>query len=384
MSVARFAPILPALALTGLITASWWTQGTVSPVAPQPVADRAWGELWAGRSDGPQGAVALFRQALLADPAFPYRWSDLAGALAASGRTDLADYCFRRATALAPNSPQIAIRAANFYFQQGETAPALASSAVVVRTMPAYDSVVFSSWVRMGGELNSILENGIGNNQRAAEGFFRYLLASNSDLAAPVWQWMESRSYATLALAAVWSEWLISHHRDAEASAVWKQHVAGDPSWSTANWIDNSGFENAPTGTGFDWRLLPSPGAKASIVSSAAHSGHAALRLDFDGSANVDFHHVVQHVWTPPGRYRLTAWVRTSGLSADQGISFVFQGVSTPTLTGTHDWTQLSAYLTIPAAAAGEVQVVRRRSLWFDEKAEGSVWIDDVELRRIE
>lgn len=383
MSISRIAPILAALGLACLIAASWIAQGTVSPSTPQSIADRAWRELWAGRSDGAQGAVALFRQAVQADPAFPYRWSDLGGALAAAGRADLAEYCFRRAVALAPHSPQIAIRAANFYFQQGETDPALALTAAVLRTTPAYDSVVFNSWVRLGGDLNSILRNGVGDNRRAAEAFFRHLLASSGDLASPAWRWMETRSYATPALAVVWSDWLISHRRDAEASAVWKRHVARDSSWSVTNWIDNSGFENDAVGGGFDWRLLPCPGVAASIVSGTAHSGRASLRLDFDGSGNVDFHHVVQHVWMPPGRYRLTAWMRTAGLTTDQGVSLAFNGASTQALTGTHDWTQLSADVTIPSATASEVQIVRRRSLRFDSKPKGSVWIDDVELRRI-
>lgn len=382
MSVTRFAPILPALAIAGLIAASWIEHGTISPVTPQAVADRGYRELWSGYTDGPQGAVALFRQALLADPAFPYRWSDLGGALATSGRTDFADYCFRRGVFLAPNSPQIGVRAANFYFQQGETIPALALTAAVLRITPAYDNLVFNSWVRLGGDLNSILEHGVGNNRRAAEAFFRYLVTSNGDLAAPAWKWMEARSYATPALAIVWSDWLISHRRDAEASAVWQRHVARDSSWGRTNRIDNSGFENEPANAGFDWRFLTCPGVVATIDSGAAHSGGASLRLDFDGSGNIDFHHVVQHVWMPPGRYRLTAWVRTAGLTTDQGVSLALNDVSTEALTGTNDWTEVSAYLTIRTAMASEVRIVRRPSLRFDSKPKGSVWIDDVELRR--
>lgn len=384
MSLFRIAPMLPAIGLACLIGASWIAHGTLSALTPQSVADRAWRELRAGHSDGPRGSTALFRQALLADPAFPYRWSDLGGALALSGRPELAEYCFRRAVALAPHSPQIAIRAANFYFQQGENAPAIDLTAAVLRTTPAYDGVVFSSWMRLGGDLNPILNEGVGSNQRAAEAFFRYLLAGNSDRASSTWKWMETRSYATPALAIVWSEWLISHGRDADASAVWKQHAARDSSWGVTNWIDNSGFESETAGAGFDWRLLPCPGVAASIVSGAAHSGRASLRLDFDGSGNVDFHHVVQHVWTPPGQYRLTAWVRSAALTTDQGVSLALNGASTPALTGTHDWTQLSADVNIRTAAAGEVRIVRRPSLRFDSKPKGSVWIDEVELRRID
>lgn len=384
-------PALHSIALAGLLVVVGLRDGQVFPEAPQTVADHAYRELWSDHSEGPNGAVDKFRQALAMDVAFPYRWSDLGNALAVAGRVDAAEYCFRRSLELAPNSPQIAMRAANFHLREGETGPALQLGATVLRLTTDYDGMVFNSWVRLGGDLNTILQSGIGTNRRAAESFFRFLMATggpegsggDSRLSA-MWTWLEGRSQVNRPLAMVWVDWLIGRHRDNDAFVVWKRYVAQGSTYDSGNWIDNAGFENEPAGQGFDWRLQPCPGVKAGLDSATAHSGHSSLRMEFDGSANLDFHHVAQRVWLPPGRYRLTAWMRTANLSSDQGLALILNGVSTPALTGSHDWTMVGADVTVrDGASAGEVKVVRQHSWRFDGKLRGVVWIDDVDLRRI-
>jgi len=392
-AVSSCLPALHGIALAGLLGAVWLQNGSVSPTAPQTIADHGYRELWSGDSEGPGGAIEMFRQALAMDPAFPYRWSDLGEALTAAGRQDSARYCFRRSVELAPHSPQIALRASNFYLREGETGSALRLGATVLRVTPDYDNMVFNSWVRLGGDLNEILQTGIGNNARAAAAFFRFLIGSNPAGPNAVdesrlfqsWKWMESHGYITRPLAVAWVSWLSDRHRDNEAFPIWKRYVSADSNYGVSNWIDNSGFESEPTGQGFDWRIQPSPGVKAGLDTSVARSGRSSLRIEFDGSENLDFHHVAQRVWLPPGRYRLTAWMRTADLSTDQGLALAFNGVSTPALTGVHDWTRVSADITVhDSKSLGDVQVVRQRSWRFDGKLRGVAWIDDVELRPID
>jgi hypothetical protein len=377
-------PALHGIALSVLLVLVWLG----NKETPQTVADHAYRELWSGHSEGPQGAIDMFRQALAMDMAFPYRWSDLGDALAAGGEVDSAQYCFRRSLELAPNSPQIAMRAANFHFREGETGPALALGAKVLRLTSAYDGMVFNSWVRLGGDPNDVLESGIGTNRRAAESFFRFLIAqaagSGDDTRLlAIWAWMEGRSYVSGPIAMEWVEWLNGRRRENDAFLVWKRYVAQDSTYGSGNWIDDAGFESELAGQGFGWRVLSSAGVKAGLDSAAAHSGRSSLRIEFDGSGNIDFHHVAQRVWLPAGKYRLTAWMRTANLSTDQGVALVLNGVSTPALTGSNDWSMVSADVTVrEGASAGEVQVVRQRSWRFDGKVRGVVWIDDVELKR--
>lgn len=309
-------PAVFSLAMAAIMSAVWLQGGLVSPAAPQTIADHAYRELWSNPSEGSARAIGMFRQALAMDPAFPYRWSDLGEALAGAGQTDAADYCFRRSLELDPNSPQIAMRAANFQLREGKQKPALELGARVLRDTNAYDDMVFSSWTRLGGNTDEVLRQGVVDNGRAAESFFRFLLRSKDEAALnQAWPWMESRSFVTPSLAREWAGWLIGQHREAEAFGVWKRYV--NPDYGVTNWIENPGFETMPTGMGFDWNLQDCAGARASLDPAVKRFGDSSLRLDFDGSTNVNFHHLTQPVLLPPGKYRLTAWVRTADLAPD-------------------------------------------------------------------
>jgi tetratricopeptide (TPR) repeat protein len=379
------APLFYAAALAAILTGMWARAGSFAPPMPQTIADHAYGELTSNPAD-PGVAVRLFRQALEADTAFPYRWSDLGEALAAAGEMDTARYCFDRSLELDPHSPQISLRAANFAFREGKPDRALKLSNSVLRETAAYDPIIFSSWIRLGGDLRSILQTGIGNNSRAAGEFFRYLARTNdSGRMDETWRWMEGRSFITRTVARDWTSSLITRHREGEAFQVWKRYVAADSDYGVFDWIENGRFETPAGGQGFDWHLDESAGVRVARDASVAHLGHVSLRINFDGTRNVDFHHLFERVWLMPGRYRLTAWLRTSELGPEPGVGLSLFGDSTETLVGQNDWNQLKADITVsPGSPLGQVTVIRHPSVNFDGKLRGTAWITEVELRRIQ
>lgn len=377
-----------------MMAVTYRNSGSVSPVLPQPSANEGFRRTWAGRLSAPDGALSLFHDAVVSDPAFPWRWSDLGDALVAAGRNDEALTCFRESLVLGPASPQIALRAANFHFEMGEIQPALELGATILKELPDYDDMVFSEYVRMGGDLDRVLETGIGNNRRAARTFFKFLMRGGSEQRlSETWRWIETRGYATRPLARSWANWLLQRDRPEEAVAVWARHGASDAGvYRISNWIDNAGFEDPWTGEGFDWLVEESPGVKAVRDGQVAHSGRYSLRLDVDAADNLDFHHVSQLVWLEPGHYKLSGWVRTNGLTTDQGVGFRLIGahnaaspdVSTPTVVGTQDWTMLSADFTLGAPARlARVEIVRRPSGKFENRPHGTAWIDDVGIQRL-
>jgi hypothetical protein len=375
-------PAVHTAFLAMLMVVAWFTTGSVSPPLPQSLADRAYSQSW---QDRPESAVELFRRALAADSAFPYRWSDLGGALASAGQQEAAGYCFRRALELAPGSPQIAMRAANFYFQQGETGAALQQSAAVLRLTSDYNPMVFSALVRLGGSTSTILDQAVGLTPQAEQSFFRFLIdEGDAPRLFDTWAWMEAHSKVTRPLAVLWSAWLADHGRGEMAFTVWKTYAAVASGYGTSNWIDNPGFEAEPEGLGFDWRISPQPGEKAVREPGSAHSGRSSLRVTFDGSANLDFQAAAQRVWLTAGTYKLTAWVRTENLTSDQGIAVRINGSSTAGLTGNHDWTEVSTDFTVAGAPAlTAVEVIRQHSWRFDGKLKGTAWLDDFGIRRI-
>jgi len=384
----QLPPAVHTASLAVLMAAAWISTGAVSPPLPQSLADRAYGRSW---QDPPESAVELFRRALAVDSAFPYRWSDLAGALAAADQQGAAEYCFRRAVELAPASPQIAMRAANFYFQQGETGAALEQSAVVLRLTPDYNPMVFNALVRLGGATSSILDHAVGLTPGAEQPFFRFLIESgDASRLFDTWAWMEAHSKVTRPLALLWSTWLADHGRGEMAFTVWKQYATVDSEYGTRNWIDNPGFEVEPQDLGFDWRISTQPGERAVRDPNSGHSGRSSLRVTFDGSANLDIQAAAQRVWLAAGAYKLSAWVRTENLTSDQGIAVRIHGASTPganteALTGNHDWTEVSTEFKVAGAPAlAEVEVIRQHSWRFDGKLKGTAWLDDFAIRRIQ
>lgn len=384
--IAGKLPLVFAFLLEALIAFSLVHTHLLSPAVPQVAGNQGYRQLWLGNVDGPGGAVHLFEQALQSDPAFPYRWSDLGEALLMARQPDRARYSFQRAVELAPHDPQIRLRAANFYFRNQEIEPALQMDSTVLQQLPDYDPMIFSSYVRMGGDIPRVLELGIGSNARAARAFFNFLAPqSDANTSGAVWNWMEERGFVTVPMALARTSWLLEKSLPAEATAVWLRYAtpAGSP-YRKTDWIFNSGFENQWTGEGFDWRVDPCTGVAVVADERIAHSGRRSLRIEFHAAENLDFHHVSQMVWLSPGRYRLRAWMRTQDLSTDEGVGLNILDVNTAALTGTHDWTELASEFSVRGAPQiARVQIVRRPSARFDSRPQGTVWIDDVELKRL-
>ena len=95
---------------------------------------------------------------------------------------------------------------------------------------------------------------------------------------------------------------------------------------------------------------------------------------------------------TPLGRVQrqprhercLEAFARAKDITTDEGAALRVLNVQTEKVIGTTDWRPLGATFTVSAPAkVVEIQVVRHSSLRFDSKIAGSMWIDDVSLRRL-
>jgi tetratricopeptide (TPR) repeat protein len=356
---------------------------SLSLAGPQELADHAYGELWQGRD---AQALALFRGALERDAAFPYRWADLGEALSATDADHQARarYCFERAMKMAPRSPQIALRASNYYLRIGDLESGLAATGEVVRITSAYDSIVFSEWLRLGGSPSDVLNRAAARNVRAARAFLGYLIGNNSPSVSDVWDWLVARRYADRADALAITAWLMRNRQDSKALDVWNAWLPAEAGYEAGNRIYNPGFEREPSGTGFDWSIAPMTGMTERLDPAISHSGRSSLRFDFNGSGNPDVVLLSQHVWIPAGRYRLSGWVRTRNIAGDRGFTMSLLGASTGEIAGDRDWTRIDAIVDVRGSgAAGEVQFVRHRSWRFDGNLAGTVWLDDVELRRI-
>ena len=91
------------------------------------------------------------------------------------------------------------------------------------------------------------------------------------------------------------------------------------------------------------------------------------------------------------GTYRFRAYAKTEGLSTDRGLAVRVVDVEAPgrldvrteELTGTSEWKLLEKKFT---AGRGtklvEIQLSREPSLKFDDKIQGTLWLDGATLER--
>lgn len=347
---------------------------------------------------GPQNARQAqdaFREALRRDAASPDRWCDLGGALAQYAQTEQARYCYDRALHLAPNSPQVWLKAANFNFATGDNQKAVSRYARVLQLTPVYEPVVFSYYDLMELPTGEILEKGIPAKREVAQSYFRHLLGAGREREVEeAWRWVTSRSFADDRLAGQYVDTLLGSKRYEDAAAGWKQYLGERAAgYLQSAYLYNGGFEEEPTGSVFDWRLSPAGGVTLEMDGSVVRSGRRSLRVEFGGKENVSQGGVTQRAVVREGAYRLRAYTRTEGLSTDRGLVLrVFDvespgrlDVRTEELTGTNEWRLLEETF---RAGRGtqliEVQLSREPSLKFDNKIRGTLWLDGVTIERVE
>jgi tetratricopeptide (TPR) repeat protein len=335
----------------------------------------------------PAKSVSLYAEALRRDSANPYRWADLGDAFTLDSQASSASYCFQRALALNRRLPQIWLRDANFHFQTGTDAAALASAARVLRTVPNYDGVLFNYFDRMIGDPSKVLA-AIGDDRRAAVSYANHLIATRQvEGARTAWRKLLHDGMADKSLAAPYIDLLLGDRRYAAAREDWKE-FAGGPK-DAPDVLFNGGFESDPSGVALDWRIQPSDQFETAIDNTVAHDGKRSLRIQFLAKSNVYYANLTQLVIVLPGSYDLRAWVRSNGITTNECPRLEILDPELPSrldlrtepFCGSRDWTPITQHVTVPASTQLlAIRVVRMASDKFDNKIGGIFWLDSVKL----
>jgi tetratricopeptide (TPR) repeat protein len=322
--------------------------------------------------------VTLYREALRLDDASPYRWADLAEALAADGRVRDAGQCFDRALTLAPSVPQIWVRHANFCFLHEQPERALDSAVRVLDCVPDYDSVLFHDFDEMLPKPETIAA-ALGGRPRPLRSWLSHLIEVNNPVAARIaWKQILDGHFGEPAIASAYTEYLIRTQAWSDATAAWSTWLGprrGD--YPDRNLLFNGRFERAPSGGPLDWRI----GEDSEFFETVRENG--VVRIHFEGKANVDYNQLSQVAVLPAaGRYRLKASVKSNEITTNEGprLAITDMDLETDPITGTHDWMPLTLDIQTTRARSIHVAVVRRPSRKFDNKTAGTFWITDVSL----
>lgn len=330
------------------------------------------------------------------EPADPARWTDLGDAMARAGRTDQAKYCYARALALAPDIPPVDLKVAGFFAATGARDKELELTSRVLATSAESDSQVFTLYEKEKIGLQEVLARGIPPTARAARALLRrQMLPGTASNAAAVWDWTLLHGLADDATARDYVNFLYHNHAYETAAEAWTRYRGNQGGgFLQANWIANGDFETEPAGIPYDWDCNDSgKDVTATVDRKTAHTGSRSLQLHFAGRANVAYHQCAETAFLLPGHYRFTAWIRTEGITGDQGIGFRLFDAEKPTrldlrteqVKGTTDWKPVSITFEAPQTTRLlTVQVARERSTRLDGDITGTVWIDTVTLSRTE
>ncbi|HLX43907.1 MAG TPA: O-antigen ligase family protein [Bryobacteraceae bacterium] len=333
--------------------------------------------------------------ALRRDAASPGRWCDLGEARLKSAHLDEAKYCFSTGLSLAPYVPAILMRAARFYNGTHDTSDALRQTSRILERTDAYDDSIFAWYAQNRIPLENILGQGLPDG-RSAKAYLRSLYTSPVERTREtdqVWKWAVPRGYVDPRLAHDYVSFLFTAHRYEAAARSWALYL-GDQrgGYLESDWLYNGDFEKEPSGSSLDWRIETRPGVAVAWDANVAHTGKHSLRIRFDGKENIAFNQIGEMAFVTPSRYRFEAYIRTEGITSDQGVGFHLVGgsgarrldMNTERLAGTNDWKKIERIILVPAGAdLLQVQVVRQPSLKFDNQISGTVWIDSVKLIKL-
>jgi tetratricopeptide (TPR) repeat protein len=356
------------------------------------------GRYWQYNLDEPdsQRAINAYLTSLSLDPRSANTWLDLAGAYEMEGDLPAARNAFLHAKRVYPMSAEVSWRYGNFLLRQNELPAAFAEIHHAISVDPKRAAEAFSRCWRVAPDIQRILNEVLPANGAVYLEAIRELDAdAEMGPALAVWSRFVS-IHPRLRLYEVipFTDMLLFAHRPADAQRVWQEAatlsgtVPSDPAGSV---IWDGGFETGITGGGFAWSLgSGSSGVQVAIDSKQKHSGRQSLELGFDGKHNVNFADICHlAIVQPRSSYRFSAWVRTQGLTTDQGIRFRLDWledghshfIETSDVHGTQPWTQLEQPWTATMGVQQvRVCVARDPSDVYGSRIHGTAWVDDVEL----
>ena len=343
----------------------------------------------------PARAIDDYRVALQLNPRFSDAWLDLGTLYEFEGRLPEAKNAFLAAKRAYPLSAEVSWRYGNFLLRQGDIPQGFAEIRSAVYVEPQRSGEAFSRCWRMDPDIRAVLDNVIPPNRDAYLDII-HELAEAGQLAPALLVWERLATlHPPLRVVDVirFTDALLQQHRFDDALRVWNDAVqfskevpGGDPPGSA---IWDGGFETDVRGA-LAWYFSPPPrGVKVNIDTEEKHSGHASLRVDFDGKHNVSFESVCNNaIVRPATTYQFSAWIHTQRLTTDQGLRFRltwtnshYASIETSDLHGSEPWTQVQIPWTSPAdARLVRVCVVRDTSGKVDSQIQGTAWVDDVSL----
>lgn len=341
------------------------------------------------------------RAARLAPSSWRAHWQ-LAQLYELLGQGDRAEQELLQATSLSPRDPTMQWRLANLYLRAGDLermAPPLRVALAGDRSLlrPALSLLTKSGtrleildrvWPRAPADRLVLLEGlASGNDRREPPDPERhaFLLAEWDRI-------VTAAEPPDVARGAFLVRYLLAQGFPAEARQGWIRLAAANNLEDAAfaseeNLLWNGRFELPFSQSPLDWRILQGAGHSVAAAAGEGVYDSTALRIDFEGSDNLDLSSVRQTAVVRPGtKYELIYQARSAGLTSDQGVFLeLFDPgtgqvlLRTEPVLGMTPWSlTLATFETPPTSDRIELRVRRLRSRRIDSRLAGTYWLDNV------
>jgi hypothetical protein len=341
--------------------------------------------------------VSLCETATRLSPHNAQYWAHLGAAYEWAGRKEDARRAFEHSRQLFPNSPDINWQLANFYVRAHMTTGALRALRKVLEGQGVARWDVFALAASATRDNQAILDEMLPPRSDIFLEYLNYQVAAkNIDAAGRVWtRLLQLNQPFDFQQSFPYMDALIQFREIDRLVDAWSTLVQRFPEQigshiAKTNLITNGSFEFKILNGGLDWRITPVEGATVSTDLKSSSDGARSLRIDFDGTRNLDYGGLFEYVPVKPSsRYRFSGLMRVSGITTDSGPRFqVFDAydmrklfLSTQNLVGTSAWTpQELEFKTGADTRLLVVRIARPLSRKFDNRIAGTVWVDQVSL----
>ena len=305
-------------------------------------------------------------------------WLELSKYYEQTRNVERSRYAMQMALRTDPNYAQTHWAAANLYIRMDDLKAADLELRRTADLDTSYLTKVLDLAWRFYEDPHKIMSTYVPNTMEANRLALDYFVSRESEEGASL-AWNRLKMFDTKPQEHFgYINYLVSLNKPHEAWQVFRN--GQNPS---ASLLYNGSFETEPLNGGFDWRFSSTEAAEARRDTTTSKDGRASFLVAFKGNENVNYARVWHWLPVHKGRsYELTFWMKTEGITTNEGIFVEVDGKSSEKQVGSTHWQQF----TIPFKATSDLVTVSLRrvpSKKFDNLFAGKVWLDAFSLAEV-
>lgn len=310
----------------------------------------------------------------------PYNWRywlELAGVYEIARTVEEAEGAYLKAVEVNPRAGLYRWRLANFYLRLARLDGALAEFGRAIEFDRGYLQQTLLLLLKSGAPVEGIL--GIWPEDRQARlMLIRFLInrGGMEGLIDQVWRKLDALDRPTAEEGEFYLRYLLDRGRFQEVRKEWMRLNQVD---GFGSFLWNGDFEYRLSGGLLDWKYGNQQITRV----------NADLRIEFDGTENLDYYGLEQLVIVEPAEYEFSMRVKSESISTEQGLYFEVVGngllAHTGMILGTTPWSEYKTVFRVPKGTnLVTVRLRRRPSRRIDNKLSGVLWVDWVRLNHKE